>query len=122
MKQGNVMADVFESEVIQGDTGPIWHVGVPSIDVDGNSSGYELLTNYTCTLVYSDSAGDEQTRAIIDVNSANTEFLVQMTSAETDTLNVGLSQIAIQVKDNSGVPYRSEVQINLTVSTQRYQE
>ena len=116
------MAEIFESEVIQGDTSPIWHIGVPTIDVDGNSSGYEDLSTYTCTLVYTDSAGNQQTRLIIDKNSTSDRFLVQMTSAETDALSVGLAQLAIQVKDASGVPYRSEVQINLTVKTQRYQE
>ena len=116
------MSDVFESEIIQGDTGPIWHIGVPSIDIDGDSSGYETLTNYTCTLVYIDSDGAEQTRDVTTKNSTNDNFLVQLTSGESDALAVGLARIVIQVKDSSGTPYRSEVQINLTVKPQRYQE
>lgn len=116
------MADIFESEVIQGDTGPIWHIGAPQIDVDGNSSGYVDLSTYTCTLAYTDSDGVQQTRLISDKNTALDRFLVQMNSTETNSLPVGLSQIVVQVLDDSTPVYRSEVQINLTVKLQRYQE
>jgi hypothetical protein len=114
------MSEIYESELIQGDTGPLWHISVPSITVEGLSSGLEVLTNYTCTLVYTNSSGVQVTRAVINTNTANTAFLAQMTSAETDVMNVGKNKIVLQVKDNAGVPYRSEVQIDLTVRAQRY--
>ena len=116
------MADIHEADVIQGDTGPVWHIGVPNLTVDGNLSGYETLTGYTCTLVYTDSNGDQQTRAVTQVNTNNDRFLVQLTSAESQALAVGLSRIVCQVKDGAGTPYRSEVQIDLTVAQQRYSE
>lgn len=116
------MADVFESEIIQGDTGPVWHISVPSINVDGNNAGNETLTNYTCVLVYNNSDGDEITREVTTKNSNNDEFLVQITSVESNSMSIGLNRIVVQIKDSAGTPYRSEVQIDLTVKSQRYQE
>jgi hypothetical protein len=114
------MSEVYESELIQGDTGPLWHISVPKISVEGLNAGLETLTGYTCLLVYTNSSGAQVTRSVINKNTANTAFLAQMTSAETDVMTTGKNRIVIQVKDSAGVPYRSEVQIDLTVKAQRY--
>jgi hypothetical protein len=116
------MAEIFESEIIQGDTGPMWQIGVPSLDLDGNSSGYEDLTNYTCTMVFTDEAGVEQVRSVTSTNQAGNRFLAQLNSADSDTLKLGVARMVLQVKDDAGVPYRSEIQIDLTVKKQRYEE
>lgn len=117
------MPEIFESDdIIQGDTGPMWQIGVPSIDLDGNSAGYETLTDYTCFLVYTDSSGDEQTRAVTTTNTTNDRFLVQVTSAESETFRIGPNRLVCQIKNSAVTPYRSEVQIDVVVKPQRYQE
>jgi hypothetical protein len=111
------VSEIYESEMIQGDTGPIWHIAVPNIS-DGLVVGSEELTPFTCTLVLG-----EVTRAITDMNIARDRFLVQITSDESNALNVGKNRIVVQIKNTNISPaYRSEVQIDLTVKSQRYSE
>ena len=117
------MAEIVESEIIQGDTGPVWHIGVPNLTVDGEVSGYENLTTFSCVLVYTNgSTGAQVVKTVTDKNIAGDRFLVQFNSAESNVLAVGKNRIVIQVKDSAGIPYRSETQIDLAVRTQRYSE
>lgn len=111
------MSEIYESEMIQGDTGPLWHIAVPNVS-DGLVVGTEELTPFTCTLVLG-----EVTRVVTDMNIARDRFLVQISSAESDALSVGKNRIVVQVKnDNVSPAYRSEVQIDLAIKAQRYSE
>ena len=52
--------------IIQGTTGPIWHVTVPEVDNDGLDTGNDAdLTNYTCSI----KVGD-QTQTITRKNTS----------------------------------------------------
>lgn len=115
------MADIIELEIVQGDTGPIWHIGVPNIDVDGNLSGDVTLTNYTCTLKITKQDASDYERGIVSLNTGNTRFLAQLTSEETDAafMGLGLNRIVFEIKDDQTPPYVSEVQVDVTVKAQR---
>lgn len=115
------MADPIEVDLIQGDTGPLWHIGVPLIDADGNSNGYASLANYTCTLKYVNSSGVDKTRVVSDKNTAGDKFLCRVTSDESGEMRLGLNRIVWEIRDTTVTPpYVSEVQVDLTILPQRY--
>jgi hypothetical protein len=102
-------------KIIQGDTGPFWHVSVPEIDTDGLSTGTDAaLTNYTCSIV----VGTE-TQAITLKNTFNTAFLVQISSVTSDLLDAGGYNVGIEVRDDTVTPpYVSEIHKQIQIATQ----
>lgn len=101
-------------KIIQGDTGPIWHITVPQIDADGNATGSDtVLTNYTCSLTV-----DTQTAAITGKNTAGDAFLVQLSSTVTGLLDLGAYAVGIEVRnDVLDPPYVSEVHKRVKITT-----
>ena len=103
------------SKITQGDTGPIWHITVPAVDVDGLLTGADAdLTNYTCSLTVSD-----QSDTITTKNSGDTAFLVQLSSTITDALDEGGFNVGIEVRDDTvDPPYVSEIHKRVQISAQ----
>jgi hypothetical protein len=102
--------------IIQGTTGPIWHVTVPEVDNDGLDTGNDAdLTNYTCSI----KVGD-QTQSITRKNTLVTSFLVQLSSATTALLDAGGYNLGIEVRDDTvSPPYVSEIHKQIKIKTQR---
>jgi hypothetical protein len=101
--------------IIQGDTGPIWHVAVPQLDSDGLLTGVDTdLSNFTCDVVV-----DTQTQAITLMNTASTAFLVQLSSATTYLLATGGYNVGIEIRDDTITPpYVSEVHKQIQIHSQ----
>ncbi len=108
-------------QVVKGNISPIWRVGVPSIDVDGQevSGEYEdLSSNYTCTVAVPDATPAIE-RAVTLLSSDNKYYLVQLTPAEMATLPVGLVTVAIEVKNTVVSPeYAVEAHVKMKIIDQ----
>ena len=115
------MSEIIEVEIVQGDTGPMWLIGVPNLDANGLADGDADLTAYTCTLKFAKTDGSDYERAVTSKNTAVDRFLAQLTSEETDFdfMAVGKSRIVFEVKNSEAPPYVSEVQIDVKVISQR---
>ena len=114
------MTEPVGSELIHGNTGPVWLVGVPLISVDGVVTGWvSPLTDYECTLFWPDAAGAEQTRQITATNTSSDRFLVWLTAAESQAMAAGRARMGVEIT-NASSGYVSEVQIDLTIAQQRY--
>lgn len=113
--------EVTDVELFQGDTGPVWLIGVPLITVDGAVSGYQTLTNFTCTLQITKVDGTVYTRNSVPVNTDNDRFLLQLSSTETDSeyMSVGKNRIVAEITDTSNPIYRSEIHIDVKIKSPR---
>ena len=110
------MTDILEfSDLIQGDTGDLWEVGLPTYDVDGNKNGLVDLTGYSCRVREPNSSLD---RAVTVKNTANNRFQVQLTPTETASLQAD-KVITIRVKISNlsllPVPFVKTGKITLTI-------
>jgi len=105
----------------QGNTGPLWRVGVQSYDANGVAiSGVfeNLSVNYTCTLAVP-TAAPPISRAVSALSADNTRFLAQLTPSETGTLAEGQHTAAIEVANATTTPpYKVEVHVELLVEEQ----
>jgi hypothetical protein len=103
------------SNIIQGDTGPFWHVSVPEIDTNGLDTGtYADLTNYTCSFVVG-----AVTQAVTLKNTFNDAFLVQITSDTSALLDSGGYNVGIEIRDDTVTPsYVSEIHKQIKIAVQ----
>lgn len=104
----------------QGNTSPLWRVGVQSYDANGNpiSGQYEdLSSNYTCTIAVP-TAVPALSRAVTALSADNTRFLAQLTPTETDSIPVGSHTVAIEVANATTTPpFKVEAHVTLLVET-----
>jgi hypothetical protein len=103
------------SNIIQGDTGPFWHVTVPEIDTNGLDTGTDAdLTNYTCSLVVG-----TVTQAVTLMNTTSDAFLVQISSVTSDLLDSGGYNVGIEIRDDTVTPpYVSEIHKQIKIAAQ----
>ena len=106
-----------QQAVKRGNTSPLWRIGVPSYDANGQlTGGYEdLSVNYSCTVAVP-SAVPAISRAVTALSSDNERYLVQLTPDETDTLADGIHTVAIEVSNATTTPpFKVEIHLNLVV-------
>lgn len=91
------------TKIIRGNTGPLWRVGVPSRDSDGNKTGEmeNLSTDYVCTIACVDGSIE---RPVTALNSDDTRFMAQLTPDETKDIPKGKSVVAIQIRNPNTTP------------------
>ena len=102
----------------QGDTGPIWRVGILELDADGVPTGSLIdlsAPGWNCTVAVP-SASVPISRAVTDLSTDNFRFLVQLTPAETALLEAEKHVVAIQL-DNATLtpPFTKERHVDLVV-------
>jgi hypothetical protein len=94
--------------VIQGNTGPLWEVGID----DGSGGLVTLDVNYTCKFV----VGSSIDRTITDKDS--NRFQVQLTPTETAALDLGRHVCAIEISNSTTTPapFQKEQQIEILIT------
>ena len=112
------MATNNSRRIKQGNTGPLWRVGVQSYDAEGVPipGVYEdLSVNYACTVAVP-TATPAISRPVTALSADNTRFLVQLTPAETETLTEQKHTVAIEVVNNTTTPpFKVETHVDLLV-------
>ena len=101
----------------QGNTGPLWRVGVKERDADGNLTGnYVDLTNYTCQVACL-TASPPIDRPETNMSSDDQRFLVQLTPAETATMEASKTHtVAVEIENTNLTPeFNIEVHLDLQV-------
>lgn len=110
------------SAIKQGNTGPLWRVGVNELDADGVPTGSLIdlsVAGWTCRLGVA-TASAPIDRAVTDLSSDNFRFLVQLTPAETDLLEPEKHVVAIELSNATLTPpFNLEEHVDLVVEEQR---
>lgn len=107
----------------QGNTGPLWLVGIKERDANGVETGNLIdvsNVNWVCT-VACNSAVPPISRVETNISADNTRFMVQLTPAETATLSAGSAHtIAIEVVNTTLSPaFEVESHVDLIVDAQQ---
>lgn len=106
----------------QGNTGPLWLVGVKERDADGQETGNLIdITgaDWVCTVACT-TAVPPLSRVEPNETADNTRFMVQLTPTETLTLSAGGAHtIAIEVVNSTlSPPFKVESHVDLVVDAQ----
>ena len=107
----------------QGNTGPLWRVGVQAFDneglpIDGQFEDLSVA-GWACTIAVP-TAGTPISRPVIVLSADNTRFLAQLTPAETDDMNDELHVVAIEVSNpNTTPPFNIETHVELIIENQK---
>jgi hypothetical protein len=95
--------------IYKGDTAGPWNVGVTGDD----GALVTITPPWTCKIKVAGTAID---RAVSDRTVDNKRFIAALTPAETDTLEVGLYVVAVEIENTTTTPpMRREHHIVLTV-------
>lgn len=92
---------------VVGNTGPLYRVGVPERDSNGELTGlYESMndSNWTCRIYVELNNSDTIDRPVTTLSADGFRFLAQLTPAETILIPAGVHTVAIEVANPSTSP------------------